>query len=45
MVFSNFIRTESNVQILFKNPTPIENVGSIKFYKDDAIGTYQKKRI
>lgn len=43
MVFSNFIRTESNVQILFKNPTPIENVGSIKFYKDDAIGTYQKK--
>jgi len=43
MVFSNFIRTVSGSQILLKNTTPIENVGSLKFYKDNSSGTFTKK--
>jgi hypothetical protein len=43
MIFSNFVRTESGNQIFFKNITPIDNVGSIKFYKDNASGSFAKK--
>lgn len=43
MVFSNFARSESSGQILFKNTNPIENVKSIKFYKDNASGYFSKR--
>lgn len=43
MIFSNFTRTEVGTKIIFKNNQPIQNVGSIKFYKDDATGTFVKK--
>ena len=43
MVFSNFIRSESNNQILFRNFIPIQNVDNIKFYKDDSSGSFSKK--
>jgi hypothetical protein len=43
MIFSNFARTESGTQIMFKNALPIENIGSIKFYKDDSKGSFSKK--
>jgi len=43
MVFSNFSRSEANNQILFRNITPIINVKTLKFYKDDAIGSFIKK--
>jgi hypothetical protein len=43
MNFSNFVRTESGNQILFKNSVSIDNVGVIKFYKDNASGSFSKK--
>jgi len=43
MVFSNFTRSESGNIIFFKNSTPIEGVKSLKFYKDDSVGTFTKK--
>jgi len=43
MIFSNFTRSESGTTILFKNELPIEDVGSIKFFKDNASGSFTKK--
>lgn len=43
MVFSSFTKTTSGNQIFFKNSTPIEYVESIKYYKDNASGTFTKK--
>ena len=43
MVFSNFTRSEANNQIFFKNSTPIENVTSIRLYKDNTSGAFKKK--
>jgi len=43
MVFSNFTRTESGFQILFKNETSIKYVKSLKYYKDDSTGIFSKK--
>lgn len=43
MVFSNFTRTASGNTITFRNSTPIENVGNLKFYKDNASGSFTKK--
>ena len=43
MVFTNFTRTESDGIIYFKNGSPIEAVKNLKYYKDDASGTFDKK--
>jgi len=43
MIFSDFTRSESGNVILFKNTTPIDNVGSLKFFKDNAKGSFSKK--
>lgn len=43
MNFSNFTKISSGNLIYFRNETPIENVGSLKFYKDNASGTFVKK--
>jgi len=44
MVFSNFTRTTSGNQIIFKNKLPIKNVGSLKFYKDNSSGSFATKK-
>lgn len=43
MTFSDFTRTESGNVILLKNTVPINNVGSLKFFKDNAKGAFSKK--
>lgn len=43
MLFSNFTRYKSGNAIILKNETPIEYVKSLKYYKDDATGTFVKK--
>jgi hypothetical protein len=43
MIFSDFIRSTLGNDILFKNETPIENVGKVIFYKDNASGNFVKK--
>ena len=43
MDFSTFTRTISGNIILFVTDTPLENVGSIRFYKDNAAGNFVKK--
>jgi len=43
MVYSNFDITVVGNQVLFKNASPIENVEFLKYYKDDATGTFNKK--
>jgi len=43
MNFSNFTKIPSGNVIYFKNEKPIENVGSIKFYKDDSSKAFLKK--
>jgi len=45
MNFSNFTKISSGNLIYFRNEAPIENVGSIKFYKDNASGTFLKKEM
>jgi hypothetical protein len=45
MNFSNFTKISSGNLIYFRNETPIESVGSIKFYKDNASGTFLKKEM
>ena len=39
MISSAFTRTVSGNTILFANSTPLENVGKIRFYKDNASAT------
>ncbi|NMC58322.1 MAG: collagen-like protein, partial [Candidatus Methanofastidiosa archaeon] len=43
MIFSNFVKTESGNQVILKNNVPIENVRTIRFYKDDSSGSFDKK--
>ena len=43
MNFSNFTKISSGNLIYFRNESPIENVGPLKFYKDNASGTFVKK--
>ena len=43
MVFSTFTRTTSGVYIIFSNSTPLEWVKSLKFYRDNTVGTFTKK--
>lgn len=43
MNFSNFTKTSSGNLIYFKNESPIENVGSIKFYTDNSSKIFSKK--
>jgi hypothetical protein len=45
MNFSNFTKTSSGNLIYLKNKIPIENAGSIKFYKDDSSGNFLKKEM
>ena len=41
--FSNFVRSQSGTQILFKNAVPINRVSTIKYYLDNAAGAFSKK--
>jgi len=43
MNFSTFTKISSGNLIYFRNETPIENVGTLKFYTDNASGTFLKK--
>ncbi len=43
MNFSTFTKISSGNLIYFRNESPIENVGTLKFYKDNASGTFLKK--
>jgi len=43
MNFSNFTKISSGNLIYFRNESPIENAGSLKFYKDNASGAFVKK--
>lgn len=43
MIFSNFVKSEVDNLVTFKNSIPIQNVGSIKFYKDNSSGSFSKK--
>ena len=43
MNFSTFTKISSGNLIYFRNEAPIENVGTLKFYKDNASGTFLKK--
>jgi len=43
MQFTNFSRTEDGLTITLYTQYPIANVGEIKFFKDNAIGTFTKK--
>lgn len=43
MVFSNFTRSEANNNIFFKSVTPIKLVKTLKYYKDNASGVFNKK--
>src|SRR6056297_3240406 len=43
MVFSDFTRTESGNQIIFKTSTPIEYVEKLKYFRDNASGSFSKK--
>jgi len=45
MQFSAFTRSSSGTTILIKNLTPIENVKKIKYYKDDAVGSFTKREV
>ena len=45
MNFSTFEKVSSGNLIYFKNAIPIENAGSLKFYKDNASGTFLKKEM
>jgi hypothetical protein len=43
MQYSNFSRSDDGLAITFYNEYPIENVGVIKYYKDNALGSFSKK--
>jgi len=43
MLFSNFVKSESGNLVILKNSVPIENIGNIRFFKDDSHGTFDKK--
>ena len=43
MIFVDFTKTVSGSTILFKNSTAIEYVTNLKFYTDDATGSFSKK--
>jgi len=43
MNFSTFTKISSGNLIYFRNESPIENVGTLKFYKDNPSGTFLKK--
>jgi len=43
MNFSTFTKISSGNLIYFRNESPIENVGTLKFYRDNASGTFLKK--
>ena len=43
MQYSNFSRATSGLAITFTNEVPIEDVRSIRFFRDDAAGTFSKK--
>lgn len=43
MVFSSFVKTSSGGQIVLKNEAPIENVGAVKFFKDNSSTGFAKK--
>ena len=43
MNFSTFTKISSGNLIYFRNESPIENVGTLKFYKDNSSGTFLKK--
>ena len=43
MIFSEFTKIITSNAILFSNESPIENVGKIIFYKDNAVGVFIKK--
>jgi len=45
MNFSTFEKVSSGNLIYFKNAVPIENAGSLKFYKDNASGSFLKKEM
>lgn len=45
MNFSTFEKVSSGNLIYFKNAVPIENAGSLKFYKDNATGAFLKKEM
>ncbi len=45
MNFSNFTKNSSGNLIYLKNKSPIESVGSIKFYRDDSSGNFLKKEM
>jgi hypothetical protein len=45
MNFSNFTKISSGNLIYFRNEAPIENVSSIKFYQDNASGTFLKREM
>jgi len=45
MNFSTFEKVSSGNLIYFRNAVPIENAGSLKFYKDNATGTFLKKEM
>jgi len=43
MQFSNFSRLQEGSTITLYNEIPIENVGAVKYFKDNASGTFTKK--
>ena len=43
MQFSNFSRLQEGSTITLYNEIPVENVGAIKYFKDNASGTFTKK--
>ena len=45
MVFSSFIRSQEGNIIFLKNDQPIQHVKNIKYYKDDASGSFAKKEL
>lgn len=45
MIFSTFVRSSSDNEILFKNDIPLEYVKLLKYYSDDSIGTFTKKEL
>jgi len=43
MKFSSFSRSTEDLTITLQNDIPIENVGTIKYYQDNASGIFSKK--
>ena len=45
MIFSNFTKATAGNVILLKNTSAIENIQSVRYYKDDAVGSFSLKQV